>query len=193
MPAPVHVEDKRIKLGTGQIWRLLRQFVQPSFHAPWRGTEKALDRRAAAYSSGDETVGLRQATGADILFFRMSVKPMAEQREFAVLLSLLVHTSGRAATPQKSRAGEAPPLVDHILVEVSNMKASLALYRDLLGMRVKSDGGDFVMLEAGNTFIALWTKHWDWEPAKSPAQQPAFGMYPHSKVPNAGAVCTNRN
>ena len=44
------------------------------------------------------------------------------------------------------------------------------------------------MLEAGYTSIALWTKHWDWEGAKSPGQQPGFGMYPHFKVASAGAI-----
>jgi lactoylglutathione lyase len=122
-----------------------------------------------------------------------SINNLRQQRSarttaLAVLLSLLVLPSGRAATPKKSTAREAPPLVDHILVEVSNMKASLAFYRDLLGLRLKSGEGDFVMLEAGNASIALWTKHWDWEAAKSPTQQPGFGMYPHFKVADAGAV-----
>lgn len=106
----------------------------------------------------------------------------------AVLLSLLVLPSGFAGTPSNSTASEALPSVDHILVEVSNMKASLAFYRDLLGLRVKSGGGDFVMLEAGNTSIALWSKRWDWEAMKAPTQQPGFGMYPHFKVANARAL-----
>lgn len=95
-----------------------------------------------------------------------------------VLLSLLVLPSIRAGTPQNPTASKASPPVDHILVEVSNMKASLGFYRDLLGLQVKSGGGDFVMLEACNTSIALWTKRWDWEGAKSRGQQPGFGMYP---------------
>ncbi len=113
----------------------------------------------------------------------------ARTTTLAVLLSLLVLPSGRPGTPQNSKtARKAPPIVDHILVEVSNMKASLAFYSDMLGLRVKSDGGDFVMLEAGNTSIALWSKHWDWEAAKAPTQQPGFGMYPHFKFADAGAV-----
>jgi len=39
------------------------------------------------------------------------------------------------------------PKVDHILLEVSNLEASIAFYRDILGLRLKSRSHDFVMLD----------------------------------------------
>jgi catechol-2,3-dioxygenase len=43
-----------------------------------------------------------------------------------------------------------PPKIDHILLGVSNLKASLAFYDDFLGLRLKSQSDWFVMLESGN-------------------------------------------
>jgi lactoylglutathione lyase len=102
----------------------------------------------------------------------------------SVAIWLLVLPSGCARAPKNA----SPPNVDHILVKVSNMRASLAFYRDLLGLRVKSDGGDFVTLEAGNTGVFLWSKRWDWEGPRTTGAQLGLGMYPHFKVADAVAV-----
>jgi glyoxalase/bleomycin resistance protein/dioxygenase superfamily protein len=37
------------------------------------------------------------------------------------------------------------PKVDHILLEVSNLDAAIAFYRDILGLRLKSRSHDFVL------------------------------------------------
>ena len=44
----------------------------------------------------------------------------------------------------------ATPKIDHILLEVSNLTASIAFYRDFVGLRLKSQSDWFVMLESGN-------------------------------------------
>jgi catechol 2,3-dioxygenase-like lactoylglutathione lyase family enzyme len=43
-----------------------------------------------------------------------------------------------------------PPAVDHILLEVSDLKASTAFYHDSPGLPVESNDGHFAMLAAGN-------------------------------------------
>jgi lactoylglutathione lyase len=90
------------------------------------------------------------------------------------------------AQPPKNPDGRSQglPRVDHILIEVSDMKTSLAFYRDLMGLKVKSDGGDFVMLEAANTEVALWTKRQSWG---NKGERKGLGMYPHLKVADVSA------
>ena len=68
------------------------------------------------------------------------------------------------------------------------MSASIAFYRDLLGLRVKSEKPDFTILESGNVGIFLSTGHWDWDQARPKDARPGWGMYPHVDVPDAGAV-----
>lgn len=75
----------------------------------------------------------------------------ASLRKAALRLALWLATfsmiTGCARYSRKATAG-APP-VDHILVEVSDMKTSLAFYHDLFGLPVKSHDGHFAMLQAG--------------------------------------------
>ena len=59
--------------------------------------------------------------------------------------------------------GPAAPKLDHILLEVSNLKASIAFYRDFLGLRLKSESDWFVMLESDNVGVFLRNSRWDWE------------------------------
>jgi catechol 2,3-dioxygenase-like lactoylglutathione lyase family enzyme len=82
----------------------------------------------------------------------------------------------------------APPKIDHILLEVSDLNASIAFYRDLLGLRLKSQSHDFVTLESDNVGIFLWSARWDWEKPRSNGERQGLGMYPHFSVSDAVAV-----
>jgi catechol 2,3-dioxygenase-like lactoylglutathione lyase family enzyme len=62
----------------------------------------------------------------------------------------------------KSQAA-AVPKIDHILLEVSNLNASIAFYRDFLGLRLKSQSDWFVMLESNNVGVFLRNSRWRWE------------------------------
>ena len=77
---------------------------------------------------------------------------------------------------EKSRILQAPatPKIDHILLEVSNLTASIAFYRDFVGLHLKSQSDWFVMLESNNVGVFLRNSRWDWEK-------------PHSKRGTPGA------
>ena len=83
---------------------------------------------------------------------------------------------------------DTAPKIDHILLEVSNLDASIAFYRDILGLRPKSRSGDFVMLESGNVGVFLWNARWDWEKPRSNGERQGLGMYPHFSVGDAATV-----
>jgi lactoylglutathione lyase len=83
---------------------------------------------------------------------------------------------------------DTAPKVDHILLEVSNLDASIAFYRDILGLRLKSRSHDFVMLESNNVGIFLWSARWDWEKPRSNGERQGLGMYPHFSVNDAATV-----
>src|SRR5271166_5392502 len=63
----------------------------------------------------------------------------------------------------ESQQTPATPKIDHILLEVSNLTASIAFYRDFVGLRLKSQSDWFVMLESGNVGVFLRNSRWDWE------------------------------
>ena len=83
---------------------------------------------------------------------------------------------------------DAASKVDHILLEVSNLDASIAFNRDTLGLRLKSRTPDFVMLESDNVGIFLWSARWDWEKPRSNGERQGLGMYPHLSVGDAATV-----
>ena len=83
---------------------------------------------------------------------------------------------------------DTAPKVDHILLEVSNLDASIAFYRDILGLRLKSRSHDFVMLESDNVGIFLWSARWDWEKPRSAGERHGLGMYPHFTVNDTATV-----
>ena len=87
-----------------------------------------------------------------------------------------------------AHAQEPPPKIDHILLEVADLKKSIAFYHDLLGLNLKSQHGEFVMLESANAGVFLWSKRWNWEKPRPPAERQGLGMYPHFKVKNVGEV-----
>lgn len=91
-----------------------------------------------------------------------------------------------SCAPRINKAGL--PAVDHILLEVSDMKASISFYRDMIGLQIKSDRGDFVKLEAKNIGVSLWSKHWDWESPRAKDERLGLGMYPHLQVSDVKAV-----
>src|SRR6266446_481007 len=87
----------------------------------------------------------------------------------------------------KSQAS-APPKIDHILLEVSNLTASIAFYRDFVGLRLKSQSDWFVMLESNNVGVFLRNSRWDWEKPHNNGEQLGLGMYPHFEVSDAAAM-----
>ena len=87
----------------------------------------------------------------------------------------------------KSQA-TAIPKIDHILLEVSNLNASIAFYRDFLGLRLKSQSDWFVMLESNNVGVFLRNSRWGWEKPHKSGEQLGLGMYPHFEVSDAVAT-----
>jgi catechol 2,3-dioxygenase-like lactoylglutathione lyase family enzyme len=85
--------------------------------------------------------------------------------------------------------GESPPKIDHILLEVGDLKKSIAFYHDLLGLEVKSQSKDFAMLQSGNVGVFLSSTHWDWDEKRPTNARPGWGMYPHFAVADvAGTI-----
>ena len=87
-------------------------------------------------------------------------------------------SSGTAA---RSNTVSTPPgpRVHHILLEVKDLKRSIAFYRDQFGLKLKSSSGSFAILEAANIGIYLWSERWDWEKPRAPGERQGLGMYPH--------------
>jgi lactoylglutathione lyase len=98
-----------------------------------------------------------------------------------VIASIVFAFSARAQ-------GQTPPTVDHILLEVADLKKSIAFYHDLLGLDVKSQHGDFATLQSGNVGVFLWSKRWDWENPRGDHERQGLGMYPHFKVKDVADV-----
>ena len=96
---------------------------------------------------------------------------------------LVVACLGACAT---TRVG--PPRVDHLRLEVSNMQASVAFYRDLIGLRVRSESAEFSWLEAGNMGVALSARPWAWVTPRGKDERAGWGMYPHFEVDDVEAL-----
>ena len=110
---------------------------------------------------------------------------------FGTHLNLESRTRASTSSDLKSERAEAmtasepsPPRVDHILLEVSNMQASLAFYHDLLGFEPKSLADHFSTLQGANVDIYLSTYPWDWKPPQGKDERLGLGMYPHFEVAN---------
>ena len=73
---------------------------------------------------------------------------------------------------------QSPPKIDHILLEVADLKKWIAFYHDLLGLRIKSESKEFAMLEAANVGVFLWTKRWDWEKSARQGRTARLGDVP---------------
>ncbi len=85
------------------------------------------------------------------------------------------------------RAG-GPPRVDHLRIEVTNMQASVAFYRDLIGLRPRSVTADFSVLEAANLGIFLSASPWPWVSPRGKEERAGWGMYPHFEVADVRAL-----
>ncbi len=86
-------------------------------------------------------------------------------RTFVCLVSIVFCAAMTlGGLPSLSHAVESqdPPRVDHILLNVSDMEASIVFYRDMIGLRLKSLGSGFSVLEAGNLGICLTTSTRAW-------------------------------
>jgi catechol 2,3-dioxygenase-like lactoylglutathione lyase family enzyme len=81
-----------------------------------------------------------------------------------------------------------PPKIDHILLEVADLKKSIAFYHDLLDLEIKSQSKDFVMLQSGNVGVFLSSTHWDWDEKRPTNARPGWGMYPHFAVVDVAAT-----
>ncbi|MGB6068210.1 MAG: VOC family protein [Desulfomonilaceae bacterium] len=107
----------------------------------------------------------------------------------AVVLGLLLFgTHGAQSQTQVPTTVSAPPRVDHILLTVSDMKASVTFYRDMIGLRAKSLSPGFSILEAENLGVYLTTSRRSWEPQQGKGEHLGLGMYPHFEVGNVKAL-----
>jgi catechol 2,3-dioxygenase-like lactoylglutathione lyase family enzyme len=86
-------------------------------------------------------------------------------------------------------AQEQQPLkIDHIPLEVVDLRKSIAFYHDLLGLEIKSQSKDFAMLQSANVGVFLFTTHWNWDEKRLTNTRPGWGMYPHFEVGGVNAM-----
>lgn len=104
------------------------------------------------------------------------------RRRVAICLGFLSLISFAAAQEQ------TPPKIDHILLEVTDLKKSIAFYHDLLGLEVKSQSKDFATLESANVGVFLSTTQWDWDDKRPANARPGWGIYPHFAVNDVAAT-----
>jgi lactoylglutathione lyase len=122
-----------------------------------------------------------------------SMRRVAIRFLYCLILCLAAYSSYILLNPVSAFGADAKspvdtaPKIDHILLEVSNLDASIAFYRDILGLRLKSRSADFVMLESGNVGVYLWSARWDWEKPRSNGERQGLGMYPHFSAGDASA------
>jgi catechol 2,3-dioxygenase-like lactoylglutathione lyase family enzyme len=103
------------------------------------------------------------------------------RREFVFCAAVLLALTGSAQE-------QSPPTIDHILLEVRDLKKSLAFYHDYLRLEIKSQTEDFVMLESGNVGVFLSSTHWNWDEKRPTNTRPGWGMYPHFAVVDVDAA-----
>jgi catechol 2,3-dioxygenase-like lactoylglutathione lyase family enzyme len=78
------------------------------------------------------------------------------QVSLAALLVLATATIVSAQQPESHTAPAAPPLVaSRIIFRVTNLAKSVAFYRDLVGLPLQSDTGEFAVLGAGGALVML--------------------------------------
>lgn len=102
-------------------------------------------------------------------------------------LAFLVRTDAGPADSSQPQAFSRPEL-HHILIEVADLKKSLAFYRDCLGLSLASQSNGFAMLESANAGIYLWQNHWGWEKPHPAQETRVLGIYPHFEITDAVAA-----
>ena len=107
---------------------------------------------------------------------------MKRRGEFAACIAVLSIALAASAQDQ------SPPKIDHILLEVGDLRKSIAFYHDLLGLEIKSQSKDFAMLQSGNVGVFLSITHWDWEQKRPTNARPGWGMNPHFEVADVAAT-----
>jgi catechol 2,3-dioxygenase-like lactoylglutathione lyase family enzyme len=100
----------------------------------------------------------------------------------ALARTIIVLITGEMFALSLSAQEKSPPKIDHILLEVADLNKSIAFYHDLLGLEVKSQSKDFVMLQSGNVGVFLSSTHWHWDEKRPANARPGWGMYPHFEV-----------
>lgn len=83
---------------------------------------------------------------------------------------------------------QSPPKVDHILLEVADLKKSIAFYHDFLGLQIKSQNNGFAIMQSGNVGVFLSSGHWNWDEKRPTNSRPGWGMYPHLAVADVAAT-----
>jgi catechol 2,3-dioxygenase-like lactoylglutathione lyase family enzyme len=103
----------------------------------------------------------------------------------AIARTIAVLVTGEMLALFLSAQEKPRPKIDHILLEVADLNKSIAFYRDLIGLEVKSQSKDFAMLQSGNVGVFLSNTHWDWDEKRPANARPGWGMYPHLEVADA--------
>jgi len=99
----------------------------------------------------------------------------------AICVAVLLPFTASAQEP-------SPPKIDHILLEVADLKKSIAFYHDFLGLEIRSQTKDFAMLQSGNVGVFLSNTPWDWDGKRPSNARPGWGMYPHFEVADVAAT-----
>jgi len=107
-------------------------------------------------------------------------------KAFARVIALLL-TALAFSLPVHAQ-DSSPPKIDHILLEVADMKKALTFYHDLLGLEVKSQSNGFSTLQSGNVGVFLSSGHWDWDEKRPANARPGWGIYPHLAVADVPAT-----
>jgi predicted enzyme related to lactoylglutathione lyase len=114
---------------------------------------------------------------------RMDSKMRATNIQASQFVLLIIFLwSATVTTAEMKDSSPAPPAVHHILLEVSNVQASIKFYRNVMGLQPKSLGNSFSTLEAANVGIYLSTSPWGWKPPRNKDERLGLGMYPHFEV-----------
>jgi predicted enzyme related to lactoylglutathione lyase len=107
---------------------------------------------------------------------------LKRERGLSFCIAVLSFAIGAVAQEQQ------PPKINHILLEVVDLKKSIAFYHDLLGLEIKSQSKDFAMLQSANVGVFLSTTHWDWDEKHPTNARPGWGIYPHFAVADVAAM-----
>jgi len=126
----------------------------------------------------------------------MSFSTNALVRRFVFAYIVFLACAGRECAGQADSPANpvAKPVLHHILIEVSDIGASLKFYRDCLGLSLASNSNGFATLESANAGIYLWQHHWGWENERDSRKSRGLGLYPHFELADvAKAVQRFRN